>query len=65
MSRYVRKALNKPLRSDDEDWWDQGPMLPQITVSEPEDVDTGLIWTDGSPIYRTALPIGFGRDDEW
>lgn len=62
MSRYVKHAA--PTRSED-NWRDQGPMLPQITVSDSEDVDTGLIWNDGSAIYRTANPIGFGRDDEW
>lgn len=61
MSRYVRR----PRAWIEDETYGDAPMIPDITVDGPTDVDTGLVWNDGTAIYRTALPIGFGRDDEW
>lgn len=44
---------------------DDGPLIPDLSVDDHEAVDTGLLWEDGTSIYRVPLPIGFGRDSEW
>lgn len=55
-----------PLRSDDESyWWEQGPLLPHLSVDGPVRVNTGLLDQLGHPIYRIPNPIGFGRMEEW
>lgn len=46
-------------------WDDDYPMLLDLTVSGPKEVNTGLVSKDGHPIFRTPPPIGFGRDKEW
>jgi hypothetical protein len=62
--RYVRSA--KPLYVETPLWADQqNPLVPQISVAEHDSVDTGLLWHDGSRIYRAPFPIGFGRDEDW
>lgn len=38
---------------------------PQVTRSDDEATDTGLLDVNGDPIMRAPNPIGFGRDDEW
>ena len=58
MSRYA-----KPVRAD---WFDaDNPLLPNLSVTEHEAIDTGLIWSTGEPIMRMPNLIGFGRDEEW
>lgn len=49
----------------DSAWWDQGPLVPQITVDGPARIDTGLVDRHGHAIERVQPPIGFGRDAEW
>lgn len=61
MSRY----LTRPVRADDDGWWDNGPMLPDIHVPDRKEVNTGLVDSLGQPIYRVQPPMGFGRDREW
>jgi hypothetical protein len=46
-------------------WWDAGPLLPHLHVSENVPHDTGLLDARGNKIIRTPLPVGFGRHDEW
>ncbi|MFS0736915.1 hypothetical protein ABC347_07685 [Sphingomonas sp. 1P06PA] len=60
MSRYSRRP---PRACDDEDY--DPPLIPDLTVPDHESVDTGLLWADGSTIWRDPNPIGFGRNDEW
>jgi len=61
MSRYVR-ASDKIVA----DWDSDYPLiLNHLTVDGPRYEDTGLIYPDGSIVYRLPIPIGFGRDDEW
>ncbi|SKB30981.1 hypothetical protein SAMN06295920_101679 [Rhizorhabdus histidinilytica] len=62
--RYVRRPKARGW-VEDETFSTDKPLLPHFEVDGSEDVDTGLIWSDGTPIYRTARPIGFGRDEEW
>lgn len=60
MSRYASRPRAL------EGWYDEDlPLLPHLEVSGPHDVDTGLVDVKGEPIYRLAIPIGFGRDTEW
>jgi hypothetical protein len=41
------------------------PGLPNLDVDSHEAVDTGLLWNDGSIVWRAPNPLGFGRDEEW
>ncbi len=59
--RYVRR----PRVYIEDETYDDASLLPDIHVPEAADIDTGLVWSDGTPIIRTANPVGFGRDDEW
>jgi hypothetical protein len=68
VSRYVKRSTIRPtsrLYVEDHTFADEGPMLPNIDVDSSECADTGLIWGDGSVIWRAPNPIGFGRDGEW
>ena len=51
--RYVRA---NPVRMY---WGNDAPMLPNLSVSEHDAVETGLIWEDGTPILRAPNEIGF------
>jgi len=62
--RYVRKPTMRGYIEDDT-YPAQTPMLPSLHVEGAAEVDTGLVWADGSTIYRVSPPIGFGRNDEW
>lgn len=44
-------------------WDDDAPLLPNLTVSDHEPQDTGLIDIDGNAIYRAPEPMGFIRED--
>lgn len=59
--RYAVRQTEKRMS----DWWDNGPMLPPVSVDGPASVSTGLIDRFGNPIERIQPPIGFGRDHEW
>lgn len=62
MSRYfTRPAAIKPRA----EWYDNAPLLPQLSVTDHEAIDTGLIDHRGDSIMRAPNPIGFGRDGEW
>jgi hypothetical protein len=62
--RYVRAA--KPLYVETPLFADQkNPLVPHLSVAERGAVDTGLVFADGSRIYRAPNPIGFGRDEDW
>jgi hypothetical protein len=65
MGRYVRQPRQLARERNDERWLDEYPLLPSLSVSDHEPVDTGLVWPDGTPVYRSPNPIGFGRTDEW
>lgn len=64
MSRYFTVRA-KPVRADDEYWADTAPYVTNLTVSDHEATDTGLLDASGDPIMRAPNPMGFGRDDEW
>jgi hypothetical protein len=65
MGKYVRQPQQSARERNTEWWADDSPLLPSLSVAEHEPTDTGLVWADGSAIYRTPNPIGFGRQDEW
>lgn len=58
MSRYASRPQAKTRASD---WWDEGPLLPSLTVDSHVEVDTGLVDARGHPIYRLPEPMGFHR----
>lgn len=60
MSRYFSR--NRAPRAEYDDWY---PLIPELTVSDHEPTDAGLIDLNGDTIWRAANPIGFGKDDEW
>lgn len=62
--RYVRRP-HAGGWIEDETYPADAPLIADIRVSEHEATDTGLIWSDGSPIYRIPNPMGFGKDEEW
>lgn len=41
--------------------WDEEPLLPQLTVYEPEQQPTGLLDAEGRPLYRQRERMGFIR----
>ena len=50
----------------EDDWGShEDPLVPELSVDGPAEVNTGLVSLDGQPIYRLQSPIGFGRDGEW
>jgi hypothetical protein len=61
MTHYVTRAR---VWIEDHRFEAEYPGLPDIHVSGPRHVDTGLIDGKGNAIYRTQAPVGFGRDDE-
>ncbi len=63
MSRYVARPPVAVTPSAD--WSDDYPLIPQISVDDGKDADTGLTDLAGNPIYRLRNPVGFGRDTEW
>lgn len=66
MARYFsRRPRAEGWVSDDLYDDERGAFLPHLTVDEHVATDTGLLDADGFTIMRAALPIGFGRDDEW
>jgi hypothetical protein len=67
MSRYfARPTCKQPLQVRPHAHWDDDvQFLPDLTVSDHDAVDTGLIDHRGDPIMRAPNPVGFGRDEEW
>lgn len=67
MPRYFRKPAHTSPRlcDDDGEEWYEEPLISNVEVDDSEAIFTGLLDSDGSPIYRAPNPIGFGRDDEW
>jgi hypothetical protein len=65
MSRYVKAPPRSRLYVEDDSFPEEGPMLPNLTVDSSECTETGLLWADGSTIWRAPNPIGFGRDGGW
>ena len=63
MARYFTQPRSSAPRANwiDEDY----PMILDLTVSDHEAVETGLIDANGWAIFRAPNPIGFGRDEEW
>ena len=61
MTRYVTRARHFV---EDHRFEEEYPGLPDIHVSGPRDVDTGLVTVRGDPIFRLQAPVGFGRDEE-
>jgi hypothetical protein len=51
---FTRRA-----KASDDVWWDRGPLIPSLTVSDHEATDTGLVDERGDPIMRAPNPIGF------
>lgn len=58
--RYVVK--HQPTTGD---FWSDDPLLPNLTVDGPKEVNTRLVDRFGNKIVRIQPPIGFGRDEEW
>jgi hypothetical protein len=46
-------------------WWDAGPLLPHLHVSENVPHDTGLLDVRGNKITRPPLPVGFHHGKDW
>jgi hypothetical protein len=46
-------------------YFEDEPLLPNLTVGEQEPEFIGLFDSEGNPIFRLPIPIGFGRDNEW
>ena len=66
--RYVKRPAIRPtsrLYVEDHIFPEESPGLHHVEVDSHEAVDTGLLWEDGSPVWRAPNPIGFGRDGEW
>jgi len=55
MSRYIIR----PKAQADCDWWDNGRLCENVSVSDSVPVDTGLIDGAGNTIWRVNDPIGF------
>lgn len=64
MPRYfTRRAAKASTRSDG--WWnDEGLVLNNLSVSDHEAADTGLIDVNGEAIMRAPNPMGFVWE-EW
>jgi len=62
MSRYFH-SYRRPY-VEDERFDGEAPLTPIVNVPEHEAVDTGLVWSDGSTIWRAPNPIGFGAKIE-
>lgn len=60
MPRYFAKP-----KAFDDEYWPAAPLVTSLTVDECVAVDTGLVDADGNNIFRSPLPVGFGRDEEW
>lgn len=61
MTRYRARPPQQRVRAD---YWDTGPLIPDVRVDGPKEVDTGLVDRFGNSIMRVQAPIGFGRDRE-
>lgn len=59
-----RGGLTRPVGDDADDLerWETYQAIDEITVSEPESDDTGLVDADGTPLRRERRPIGFLAD---
>lgn len=64
MSRYFSRPFAHKLKAD-LDWWNDQPLTRDLSVSDHEAVDTGLIDSAGNTIWRAPNPMGFGRSEEW
>ena len=65
MSRYIRMRPQSRAWIEDETFRDERPMSHSVEVDSHEAVDTGLMWADGSTVWRAPNPIGFGKDGDW
>ena len=56
--KYISR---KPKADYDEDaYWDNGPMINQITVDDRDDYEpTGLLDKDGNELCRVRQKVGF------
>jgi len=64
MSRYCRQQPSSRLFVEDAIFDGERPGLPDIQVASHAACDTGLLWPDGSIIWRAPNPIGFGGELE-
>jgi hypothetical protein len=64
MSRYFTRAAKayKPMIC--EDTWYNDPLLPGVTVSDHDAIDTGLVDGRGDPILRGPESMGFHNPRE-
>jgi hypothetical protein len=68
MSRYVKRPAARPtsrLYVEDHIFPDERPGINAVEVDSHEAADTGLLWADGSTVWRAPNPLGFGRNEEW
>ena len=63
MPRYVTRTAWTEETPDLGQAW-HGPLTPDLHVSGPKEVNTGLVDRHGNAIMRLQAPIGFGRDGE-
>lgn len=63
MTKYLR--ISNRLYIEDTIFPEETPMLPNISVSDTKYINTGLLFSDGTPIMRSPIPVGFGRNKEW
>lgn len=60
MSRYFTAPKRAQVKAE---WWDCPPLLPNLSVSDHEATDTGLLDATGNTIWRAPNPMGFIWDD--
>lgn len=65
MARYFTRPAAKAVIRADDYWPEAPPYVTNLTVSDHEATDTGLLDASGDAIMRAPNPIGFGKDDEW
>lgn len=59
MTRYARR-VPRPRATHldpDSDW----SFVPYLEVDGPKWTDTGLLWPDGTEVWRGPEPLGFGK----
>lgn len=60
LSRHQRQRIVADHADDDTDYYAQERVVYDLTVTDTELVDTGLVFADGEPIYRDdRAPLGF------
>lgn len=58
MNRYF--VQRRPVEA--KEWWDNGPMLPALSVTDHKPIDTGVFDQHGDPIMRAPRGMGFGAE---